>query len=75
MLKKKHILNVIYCNTVILDYFNRFFRFNLDLTVIKGELKSGLIGFLKESPQYCASIIGTRQSDTSSRKLQYFQVK
>ncbi|XP_015368637.1 PREDICTED: FAD synthase-like isoform X2 [Diuraphis noxia] len=48
-------------------------RFNLDLTVIKGELKSGLSDFLKENPQFCASIIGTRQSDTGSTKLQFFQ--
>ncbi|KAF0751481.1 FAD synthase-like [Aphis craccivora] len=48
-------------------------RFDLDLTVIKGELKSGLNDFLKENPQFCASIIGTRQSDTGSRKLQFFQ--
>lgn len=51
------------------------FRCNLDLTIIKGELKSGLNDFLKENPHFCASIIGTRQSDIDSTKLQYFQVK
>lgn len=51
------------------------FRFDLDLTVIKGELKSGLNDFLKQNPQFSASIIGTRQSDTDSMKLQFFQVK
>ncbi|VVC39744.1 Rossmann-like alpha/beta/alpha sandwich fold,Phosphoadenosine phosphosulphate reductase [Cinara cedri] len=47
--------------------------FNLDLTVIKGELKTGLDHFLKNNPNLCASIIGTRQSDTGSTKLQFFQ--
>lgn len=54
---------------------NIIFRFNLGLTVIKGDIKSGLCDFLKENPQFCASIIGTRQSDTGSIKLQFFQVK
>jgi len=48
-------------------------RFNLDLTIIKGELKTGLNDFLKENSQFRASIIGTRQSDTDSSKLQFFQ--
>lgn len=50
------------------------FRFNLDLTIVKGELKSGLYSFLIENPQFHASIIGTRQTDTGSTKLQFFQV-
>lgn len=51
------------------------FRSKLDLSVMKGEIKSGLHDFLKENPQYCASVIGTRQSDTGSKTLQFFQVK
>lgn len=50
------------------------FRFNLDLTIIKGELKLGLTDFLKKNRQFSASIIGTRQSDSNSSKLQFFQV-
>lgn len=49
------------------------FRFNLDLTIIRGELKSGLDEFLKNNSHIRASIIGTRQTDASS-KLQFFQV-
>lgn len=51
------------------------FRFNLDLTVINGDLKSGLCEFLKKNSHFRASIIGTRQSDIESIKLQFFQVK
>ncbi|XP_050544766.1 FAD synthase-like isoform X2 [Daktulosphaira vitifoliae] len=48
-------------------------KYNLDLEIINGDLKHGLESFLERNTAFCASLIGTRQSDTGSTKLKYFQ--
>ncbi|XP_050434345.1 FAD synthase isoform X3 [Adelges cooleyi] len=48
-------------------------KYDLDLEIIEGELKGGLTNFLTKNPEFRASVIGTRQSDNDSTKLQFFQ--